>query len=391
MSKSLKSLFSKRFGGEPDCMVRAPGRVNLIGEHTDYNDGFVFPIAIDRDIRIAARRRPDGEVHLHSVNFQADTVFPVDALNKDPHHPWADYPKGVMDELTKAGADTHRPYALCGWDGVIYGDVPLGAGLSSSAAFEVAAAYTLSLLNAISFDPVQMALLCQRAENRFVGVQCGIMDQFISALGKEDHALWIDCRDLSYRHVPLDSTRASVVVCNSGVQRGLVDSEYNTRRCQCEEGVQRLSQVLPGIKALRDVSVDTFETHQELLPEVVRKRCRHVVAENQRVLSAVHALENGDLEEFGRLMAASHTSLKDDYEVSRYELDLLVEIAQVTEGVLGARLTGAGFGGCTVNLVERDVVDAFVYKITEAYQGKTGISLETYVCSIAPGVGELGN
>jgi len=265
----------------------------------------------------------------------------------------------------------------------------LGAGLSSSAAFEVAAAYTLSLLNAIPFDPVQMALLCQRAENRFVGVQCGIMDQFISALGEEDHALWIDCRDLSYRHVPLDRERASVVVCNSGVQRGLVDSEYNTRRRQCEEGVQRLSQVLPGIKALRDVSVDTFEAHRELLPEVVRKRCRHVVAENQRVLSAVHALENGDLEEFGHLMDASHRSLKDDYEVSRYELDLLVEIAHATEGVLGARLTGAGFGGCTVNLVERDAVEAFGRKITEAYQKKTGILLETYVCSIAPGVGEL--
>ena len=383
MNKSLKSLFSKRFGGEPDCIVRAPGRVNLIGEHTDYNDGFVFPIAIDRDIRIAARRRPDGEVHLHSVNFQADTVFSVDALNKDPRHPWADYPKGVMDELAKAG------YMLCGWDGVIYGDVPLGAGLSSSAAFEVAAAYTLSLLNEIPFDPVQMALLCQRAENRFVGVQCGIMDQFISALGEEDHALWIDCRDLSYRHVPLDSERASVVVCNSGVQRGLVDSEYNTRRRQCEEGVQRLSQVLPGIKALRDVSVDAFEAHQELLPEVVRKRCRHVVAENQRVLSAVHALENGDLEEFGHLMDASHTSLKDDYEVSRYELDLLVDIAQVTEGVLGARLTGAGFGGCTVNLVQRDAVEAFVSEATEAYQKETGIPLETYVCAIAPGVGEV--
>lgn len=385
MSRSLKSLFSKRFGGEPDCIVRAPGRVNLIGEHTDYNDGFVFPIAIDRDIRIAARRRPDGEVHLYSVNFQDDTVFPVDVLSKDPHHPWADYPKGVMDELAKAG------YRLCGWDGAIYGDVPLGAGLSSSAAFEVAAAYTLYLLNAVPFDPVQMALLCQRAENRFVGVQCGIMDQFVSVLGKKDHALWIDCRDLSYRRVPLDSERASVVVCNSGVQRGLVDSEYNIRRRQCEEGVQLLSQVLPGIKALRDVSVEAFEAHQELLPEVVRKRCRHVIAENQRVLAAVHALENGALEGFGRLMDASHTSLKDDYEVSRYELDLLVDLAQVTEGVLGARLTGAGFGGCTVNLVERDVVEAFVKKIAEAYRKKTGISLETYVCSIASGVGEVGD
>ena len=383
MSRSLKSLFSNKFGGEPDCIVRAPGRVNLIGEHTDYNDGFVFPIAIDRDIRISARRRRDGEVHLHSVNFEADTVFPVDVLRKDPQHPWADYPKGVMAELTKAG----QP--LCGWDAVIYGNVPLGAGLSSSAAFEVASVYTLSLLNEIPFDPAQAALLCQRAENRFVGVQCGIMDQFISALGKKDHALLIDCRDLSYRYVPLDSERVSVVVCNSGVQRGLVDSEYNARRRQCEEGIRLLSQTLPGIEALRDVSVKDFEAHQALLPEVVRKRCRHVVAENQRVLDAVHALENGDVEKMGRLMDASHRSLRDDFEVSRYELDLLVDRAHAFEGVLGARLTGAGFGGCTVNLVQRDAVEAFVRQITEAYREKTGIVLETYVCAIAPGVGKV--
>ncbi len=383
MSRSLKSLFSKKFGGEPDCIVRAPGRVNLIGEHTDYNDGFVFPIAIDRDIRIAARRRRDGEVHLHSVNFQSDTTFPVDTLEKDPRHPWADYPKGVMAELTKAG----QP--LSGWDAVIYGNVPLDAGLSSSAAFEVAAARTLSLLNQIPFDPAQAALLCQRAENRFVGVQCGIMDQFISALGKKDHGLLIDCRDLSHRHIPLDSGQVSVVVCNSGVQRGLVDSEYNTRRRQCEEGFQRLSETLPGIEALRDVSIEDFEAHQALLPEIVRKRCRHVVAENQRVLDAVHALENGDVEKMGRLMDASHASLRDDFEVSRDELDILADLAHATEGVLGARLTGAGFGGCTVNLVQCDAVEAFVRQITEAYRKKTGLSLETYLCAIAPGVGEV--
>jgi galactokinase len=383
MRKPVKSLFSKKFGGEPDCIVRAPGRVNLIGEHTDYNDGFVFPIAIDRDIRIAARRRRDEEVHLHSVNFQADTVFPVDVLRKDSQHPWADYPKGVMAELAKTG----QP--LSGWDAVIYGNVPLGAGLSSSAAFEVASACTLSLINEIPFDPAQAALLCQRAENRFVGVQCGIMDQFISALGQRDHALLIDCRDLSHRHVPLDSGQVSVVVCNSGVQRGLVDSEYNTRRRQCEEGVQRLSQAIPGIKALRDVSVEAFEAHEKLLPEIVRKRCRHVVAENQRVLDAVHALENGDVERFGRLMDASHKSLRDDFEVSRYELDLLVDLAHASEGVLGARLTGAGFGGCTVNLVQCDAVEVFLSGITEAYREKTGILLETYVCAIAPGVGEV--
>ena len=383
MSSSLKSLFSKKFGGEPDCIVRAPGRVNLIGEHTDYNDGFVFPIAIDRDIRIAARRRRDGEVHLHSVHFQADTVFPVDVLRKDPQHPWADYPKGVMAELAKAG------HSLLGWEGVVFGDVPLGAGLSSSAAFEVASAYTLCLLNEISLDPAQEALLCQRAENRFVGVQCGIMDQFISALGKKDHALLIDCRDLSYRYVPLDGERGSVVVCNSGVRRGLVDSEYNTRRRQCEEGVQLLSQAIPGIKALRDVSVKAFEAHQKLLPEIVQKRCRHVVAENQRVLDAVHALENGDVEKMGRLMDASHASLRDDFEVSRDELDILADLAHAFEGVLGARLTGAGFGGCTVNLVQCDAVEAFVRQITEAYRQKTGLLLETYVCAIAPGVGEV--
>ncbi|MFH1008590.1 MAG: galactokinase [Candidatus Latescibacterota bacterium] len=383
MSPSLNAIFSKRFGGEPDIVGRAPGRVNLIGEHTDYNDGFVFPIAIDRDIRIAARRRSDGNVHLHSVNYRADTTFPVDSLNKDPNHPWADFPKGVMAELGKAG------HTLCGWEAVITGNVPLGAGLSSSAAFEVAAAYVLCSLNEIPFDAIEMALLCQRAENQFVGVQCGIMDQFISALGKKDHALLLDCRDLSYRHVPIDSRRVSVVICNSGVHRGLVDSQYNTRRSQCEQGVELLSRALPGIRALRDVSLAEFDAHQALVPEIVRKRCRHIVAENQRVLDAVYALENGDVGTFGRLMDASHVSLRDDYQVSIRELDLLVDLAHNSEGVLGARLTGAGFGGCTVNLVACDRIETFVRSITEAYRKETGILLETTVCAIAPGAGEV--
>lgn len=376
----LTRTFREVFGEGAAVVAAAPGRVNLIGEHTDYNEGFVFPVAIDRTLGMAVAPRPDRMVRLYSVNFEAEALFPVDVLQKDPGCPWADYPKGVVDELLKAG------YSVGGFQAVLYGDIPLGAGLSSSAALEVVTAFALSELFGIELAPVEMALLCQRAENRFVGVNCGIMDPFISRLGKRNHALFIDCRDLQYRHVPLDGERVAVMVCNSGVQRGLVDSEYNLRRAQCAEGVRRLSKVSPDIRALRDVSVEALEAHADLLPDVVRRRCRHVVTENARVLQAMGRLEQGDLEEVGRLMGASHRSLQVDYEVSRYELDVLVELAQNMEGVLGARLTGAGFGGCTVNLVEWEGAGSFVEHMAEAYLERTGLRLETYVCGVEDGV-----
>ena len=377
--------FRERFGGDREVVVAvAPGRVNLIGEHTDYNDGFVLPMALDRGIAVAGQARQDDTVVLHSVNFAQTATFRLDGLRREETARWADYPKGVLDELQKAG------YRIRGMACTIYGDVPLGAGLSSSAAFEVVTAYVASRLNGLDLPGPEMARLCQRAENRFVGVNCGIMDQMAAALSRSDHALFIDCRDLSCRHVPLDRDRVSVVVCDSGVKRGLVDSKYNTRRAQCEEGVRLLSQVLPGIRALRDVSVGMFEEHGDLLPDEVRRRCRHVVTENRRVETAVECLRGGDYEGFGARMNASHVSLRDDYEVSCSELDTLVTLARDIEGCLGARLTGAGFGGCTVNLVERDRTDAFVQELPGRYERLTGIRAEAYVCVPEDGVREIG-
>jgi len=374
----VRRAFRDAFGGEPELIARAPGRVNLIGEHTDYNQGFVLPVAIDRAVWVALRRREDRRAKLHSANFSQEAEFTVDAPQKDPSRPWADYPKGVVSELLSAG------YEVVGFDMAIWGNVPVGAGLSSSAAIEVAVAFGLSSLFYIPLERTEMALLCQRAENRFVGVQCGIMDQFIASLGRKGHALFLDCRDLSYRHVPLWE-RAAVVVCNSGVKRELASSAYNERRAQCGEALRRLRKAIPGIEALRDVSPEEFEAHKHLLLEPVRRRARHVVYENERVLRSVELLEAGDLEGFGRLMYESHRSLKGDYEVSGPELDVLVELASSVEGTLGARLTGAGFGGCTVNLVERDVLGDFEKFVRREYEARTGIPLEVYVCEVVEG------
>ena len=379
----VQKQFAGIFGSTPDILVSAPGRVNLIGEHTDYNDGFVLPVAIDRVVTVAVGRRRDERVCLYSVNFDERSCFDLRGFKKEQTSFWANYPKGVIAELQGRG---HR---LSGFDAAVYGDVPIGAGLSSSAAIETAFAYGLVRLNEIDLTQVEMAKLCQRAENRFVGVNCGIMDQFISTLGRRAHALLIDCRDLSYEYVPLPAEEVSLVVCNSGVKRGLVDSEYNTRRAQCQEGVRILAEGLSGVRALRDISLDQLEQHRTLLPEVVMRRCRHVISENERVSSAVRCLRRGDAAGFGEGMYRSHHSLRDDYEVSCEELDLLVEIARSIDGVIGARLTGAGFGGCTVNLVASDRAQSFVQEISERYQARTGIQLESYLCAVEDGVREM--
>ena len=371
-----RKAFREAFGGEPELISRAPGRVNLIGEHTDYNEGFVLPVAVDRAVWVALRRREDRRARVYSANFGQWTEFDVDSPRKDPSVPWADYPKGVVSEL--------RSSKLGGFDMAIWGDVPLGAGLSSSAAIEVSVAFGLASLFGMEVNGKEMALLCQRAENRFVGVQCGIMDQFVAVLGKRGHALFLDCRDLVYEHVPI-SEGVSVVVCNSGVSRELASSAYNERRAQCEEAVRRLREALPEIGALRDVSPEEFEAYKHLLPEPIGRRARHVVYENMRVLSSLELLRRGDLKGFGRLMYESHRSLKEDYEVSGPELDLLVELASSVEGTLGARLTGAGFGGCTVNLVEREAVRTFEEFVGREYEARTGIRLEVYVCEVSDG------
>ncbi|RKY74151.1 MAG: galactokinase [Candidatus Latescibacterota bacterium] len=381
MKTELLSGFLQLFGSKPELAVKAPGRVNLIGEHTDYNDGFVLPVAVNRSIGIAARGREDQQVSLYSLNFKEMASFPLDGFGRDGS--WADYPKGVIHEYQKLGE------YVSGFDAVVYGDIPLGAGLSSSAAFEVATAYLLAKLNRIEIKPEEMARLCQRAENLYVGVNCGIMDQFVAVLGKKGHALFLDCRDLSYQYAYIPSDEVSVVVCDSGVRRGLSNSEYNLRRSQCEQGAKRLATVLPGAKALRDISIEQFEEHQGLLPDGMRRMCRHVISENSRVKEAVVALRRGDVVRFGQLMNLSHQSLKDEFQVSCRELDLLVEIARSVDGVLGARLTGAGFGGCTVNLVRKRSAPLLAQTVEEKYEAETGIKPAVYPCQIEDGVREI--
>lgn len=369
----VRQAFAQKFGGE--CFfVRAPGRVNLIGEHTDYNEGFVFPIAIDREVRYAVAPRTDRQVVLYSVNFQADTSFSLDRVEKDPQQIWSNYVRGVAFVLQEAG------YSLRGMNAVVEGDVPIGAGLSSSAAMEVGALLAFQAVSDFQVEPVRAALLAQKAENHFVGVNCGIMDQFVSRLGVKGHALLIDCRSLSYEAVPIGDEAVRVVVADTRVKRGLVDSEYNRRRAECERAVALLKPHLPGIRALRDVSLQQLHQHSARLPNETLRRARHVISENERCLRSVEALRRGDLETFGRLMDESHASLRDDYEVSCRELDLLVEAAHAVPGVLGSRMTGAGFGGCTVSLVRTDAVERFRSEVARAYQEATGKAPEILVC-----------
>jgi len=372
----LTQKFSAAFDGTPGLIVRAPGRVNLIGEHTDYNEGFVLPMAIDYDIRIAARARPDRTVRLYSCDLDKRDVFSLDNVRRVGGKPtWADYIRGVADVLQREGCP------LRGMDAAITGNVPRAAGLSSSAALELAAITAFRLLSKLDLDPVRAALLGQRAENEFVGMRCGIMDQFISSLGKADHALLIDCRSLDYQAVPLPPG-VRVVVADSAIRRGLVDSAYNERRAQCEEGAR-----LMGVKALRDVSVETFEAHQAELPAVVARRCRHVVTEDQRTLDSVEALKRNDLAAFGKLMSESHASMRDWFEITTPEIDALVEIQQSAPGCFGARMTGGGFGGCTVALVQDGAVPAVVEAIQAQYPARTGKTPQVYVCRATDGAG----
>jgi galactokinase len=377
----LIDTFRSVFASEPTDFVRAPGRVNLIGEHTDYNDGFVLPMAIESNVRIALRPRSDHRINLCSGNFNQQVSFGLDNVKHDEGKTkWSEYCRGVASVMLAKGLP------LRGMDAVIVGNVPIGAGLSSSAAMEVASAWAFQVAGGFRMDQVDMALACQKAENEWVGMRCGIMDQYISALGRKDHALLIDCRSLTYEAVPLPHGY-SFVITNSMIRRGLVDSAYNERRSQCEEGVRLLQKRLPAVKALRDVSSDELEHFKSDLPALTYQRCRHVVSENTRTLESVAALKAGRAADFGRLMNASHDSLRDDYQVSRDELDTLVMIARTTHGCLGSRLTGAGFGGCTVSLVQTGAVDAFVEHVGHEYAVATGITPVMYVSRAAAGAG----
>jgi len=368
--------FERRTGATASVLARAPGRVNLIGDHTDYNDGFVLPMAIDRAVWIALRPRQDSTVVAHSLDFGEDATFDVQHIEHGESG-WAEYLRGVAWALGSRDAAGSR--ALCGWEGVLAGDVPLGAGLSSSAALELATARAFAGACELPWDPTQMALLAQKAENQWVGVNSGIMDQLISSAGVARHALLIDCRSLATRAVPLPPD-VSVVVLDTSTRRQLVASEYNERRARCEEAARQF-----GVQALRDVDERMFAERAGALDEVTRRRARHVVTEDARVLAAAEALGAGDVRRVGELMDESHRSLRDDFEVSRPELDAMVAIARAQDGCYGARMTGAGFGGCAVALVARTHAERFSREVARSYERQVGLTPAVYVCAAAAG------
>ncbi len=375
--RSLLTKFNSRFGGTAS-VYRAPGRVNLIGEHTDYNDGFVLPATIGFSCWVAIAGRNDRKINVYSENYDESVEADLDELKVHSTGKWADYPLGVAWALEKAG------YRLQGANLYLLGEVPLGAGLSSSAAVEVSTAYALLDLAHHPFETTKVALLCQKAENEFVGAHCGIMDQFISCHGRVGSALLLDCRSLEFRLLQLPPG-VHMVICNTMVRHNLGGSEYNVRRAQCEEGVRLLSKALPGIRALRDVSPKNLERNRGLLSETVFQRCRHVVSEDARVLQAVAVLEAGQIEALRQLMAESHRSLREDYEVSCRELDIMVDLAMKQKGVLGARMTGGGFGGCTINLVKAADSDEFRRNVAREYEAATGLAPNIYVCDASQG------
>ncbi len=375
------SKFNKHFRGRPR-IFRAPGRVNLIGEHTDYNDGFVFPMAIQNYTTVAVNPRVDGMLAVWSENMQELKILNLESNTEKRGH-WSDYTAGIAAMLEEEGIK------LTAADIYIESDVPVGAGLSSSAALEISSALALlSTVNA-AMKNEQLAKLGQRAENRFVGMNCGIMDQFISVHGEQDKALFLDCRTLEYKLVPLPSDKVRVVICNTMVKHELGSSEYNKRRSECETGVKIMSNSYKNIRALRDVSLEQFNQVKEQLPPVVRKRCRHVISEDERTIGSFDALQEQNIVRFGQLMNASHDSLRDDYEVSCRELDIMVDIARKIPGVLGARMTGGGFGGCTVNLVDKDNVDLFCEQLLSQYKKATEIDAKIYISSASRGAHEL--
>jgi len=380
-SSKLREQFIELYKSEP-LLVQAPGRVNLIGEHTDYNEGFVFPAAIEFQTQVGIATRKDRRLAFYSENYGERLEFDLDHLPDSKSGIWGDYVVGVIRLLQEQFGD------LPGLNMLVRGDVPQGAGLSSSASFEVAVCKAVLGATDKDLDGTAIALLCQRAENEFVGARCGIMDQFISVHGKKDHALRLDCRTLEYRQLPIPPN-IRLVICNTMVQHSHAGGEYNSRRSECERAAHFFAERREGVNSLRDVTLDDLRKLGAQLQEPIRKRCRHILTENLRVLQAAEALEAKDLNLFGRLMLASHASLRDDFEVSCEELDLMVRLAEKKPGVFGARMTGGGFGGCTINLVLENCVLAFKTSIAREYQSETGRVPAIYVSSAAEGAGVL--
>ena len=384
--KPLEQKFKEVFGKDAEQQFFAPGRVNLIGEHTDYNGGNVFPCAIDRGTYGLVSKRAERTFRMYSENFADLGVmeFTLDELVNDKKHDWANYPKGVIKMFVEEGFKIDS-----GFDFLVSGNIPNGAGLSSSASIEMLTGIVLKDLFHLSIDPIAMALLGKKVENLFIGVNSGIMDQFAIAMGKKDHAILLDCNTLKYDYVPVVLKDEVIVIANTNKRRGLADSKYNERRAECDEALAELQTKLP-IKALGELSIEEFEANKDLIKSPIRqKRAKHAVYENQRTLKAQKELSAGNLAEFGKLMNQSHISLRDDYEVTGVELDTLAALAWEQPGVVGSRMTGAGFGGCTVSIVKKDKVDDFIKNVGEAYKNKIGYAADFYIAAVSEGARKL--
>ena len=381
-SELLKKKFAELYSAEPRFFC-APGRVNLIGEHTDYNGGFVLPMAINRATMCAAAARTDQKICVYSLNLEENFTFELDQPEQKLRGDWHDYVEGVARVLQQ------NSFNLTGANILILSDVPSGAGLSSSAALEISVGLALTEIAGQTIDKTKLALICQQAEHEYVGAKVGIMDQFVSANAVKGCALLLDCRTLEFENVPFNTEDLVIVICDTKVKHELASSEYNIRRRECEEGVAVLKKFLPEISQLRDVSPAEFSRYKNELPEVIRRRCRHIITENVRTLCAAECLKKNDFEKFGKLMDESHRSMRDDYEISAKELDIMVEIANSCAGVLGARMTGGGFGGSTVNLVKREFLEAFTETITTEYRKRTSIEPTILISAAAGGASEV--
>lgn len=388
MLKDLVLEFKKKFGEFENIRTFfSPGRVNLIGEHTDYNGGFVFPCALDFGTYAVVRKREDKIFRMYSKNFENLGIieFSLNELTYKKEDDWANYPKGVIKTFVDHNLDVNS-----GFDVLFFGNIPNGAGLSSSASIEVLVAVILKNLFNLNIDMVEMVKYCQIAENKFIGVNSGIMDQFAVGMGKKDKAILLDCNSLNYEYVPVELGNMSIVIANTNKKRGLADSKYNERRASCEAAVEELNKNGVNIKYLGELTVEEFEKIKHFIKDEEQlKRARHAVRENERTKEAVNVLKAGDIEKFGKLMNESHISLRDDYEVTGMELDSLVEAAWEENGVIGSRMTGAGFGGCTVSIVKNENVESFIKNVGEKYKRKTGLNASFYVANIGNGAGEL--
>lgn len=386
MLEKLYDKFKELFGYEAESKFFAPGRVNLIGEHTDYNGGHVFPCAIHKGTYALVKKRDDKKFRMYSENFENLGIieFLLDNLVNEKKHKWVNYPKGVVKMFIEAGYKIDS-----GFDVLFYGNIPNGSGLSSSASIEIVTSIILKDLYNLDIDMVEMVKLSQKAENQFIGVNSGIMDQFAVGMGKKDNAILLDCNTLKYSYAPVILKDEVLVIGNTNKKRGLADSKYNERRAECEEALKDLQKEL-DIQSLGELSVEEFNKSEKLIKnEINRKRAKHAIYENQRTIKAQKELMEGNLEEFGRLMNESHVSLRDDYEVTGIELDTMVEIAWNQEGVIGSRMTGAGFGGCTISIVKKDAVDKFIENVGKEYKEKVGLDADFYVVNISDGAKKL--